>query len=158
LYDVTTGVDLGSVALASGLAVLNTASLPVGSNSVTLSYSGDSNFQPSATSVSVSVGSSILVLNPTAENALQMSGNSVIAENGPVFVDSSSATAIQLSGNAQISASQISEVGGYLQSGNAAFHPTPVTGSPAVADPWATLAAPAGVCSGEMSAWVEPHR
>jgi hypothetical protein len=85
----------------------------------------------------------ILVLDPSAPGSLKMSGNSVINESGwPVYVNSNSATAVQLSGNASLTASAILDVGGYQKSGNAVIHPTPVTGSAAAGDPLANMQAP----------------
>ena len=142
-FDTTTGVDLGSSTLSSGVANLSTVTLPIGANTISLSYGGTSNYLPSSTTVTVTVGSSILLLDPHATGVLNMSGNSVITENGPVFVDSNSASAIQLSGNAQLTASTILDAGGYQRSGNAAFHPTPTTASATVADPFAGVPTPA---------------
>ena len=118
--------------------------MTIGSCTITLSYGGNSNYLPSSTTVSVTVGSSVIILDPRVAGALNMSGSSVITENGPVFVDSNSPSAIQLSGNAQLTASSILDVGGYQRTGNAAFHPTPITGSAAVADPFAERAELAG--------------
>ena len=61
-------------------------------------------------------------------------------------VDSSSASAVNLSGNASITAAQTLIVGGDLVSGNASFTHTPTlhdTGA-SVADPLAALAVPTG--------------
>jgi probable HAF family extracellular repeat protein len=45
--DSSTGTVLGTVALSSGTAILNTAGLAVGSHTITASYVGDNNFGPS---------------------------------------------------------------------------------------------------------------
>ncbi len=150
--DTTTSVVLGTVPLTNGSAFLTTSSFTIGANSITALYSGGSNFagaygvifQSSSGGLTQTVLPSILVLDPHAGGALSLSGNAKITENGPVIVDSNSATALQASGNAQLTASSIRVVGGVQKSGTAAFHPTPVTGSPALADPLAGLAAPAG--------------
>jgi fibronectin-binding autotransporter adhesin len=85
----------------------------------------------------------ILMLDPTAPGSLKMSGNSVIDESSwPVYVNSKSATAIQLSGNASLTASKILDVGGYQRTGNSAFHPAPVTGSAATSDPLVNMQPP----------------
>ena len=143
-FDTTTGADLGTGALVNGVAMLSTAALPVGVNTITLSYSGDGNFLASSTTVSETIGSAIIVLDAHASGALALSGNASITENGPVAVDSDSSTALQASGNAHLTATSIHVVGGFQRSGNAAFHPAPVTGSTALADPLAGLAAPTG--------------
>jgi hypothetical protein len=97
--------------------------------------------------------SEILVLDPTAPGALQMSGHSVINESSwPVYVDSSSASAIQLGGNASLTASKVLDVGGYQRSGSAGFHPTPVTGSANTSDPLVNMQPPsAGSSQGAIS-------
>src|SRR6185312_6825377 len=43
-FDTTTGVDLGSVPLSGGSASISTANLPLGANTITVTYGGDSNF------------------------------------------------------------------------------------------------------------------
>ena len=58
------------------------------------------------------VPAGILVLNPTVSGALTLSGNSVINETADVIVDSSSATAIQASGNASVTSTATEVVGG----------------------------------------------
>ena len=55
VFDTTTGLDLGSIALASGTVSVNTAALPVGTQSLTLSYSGDGHFVPSRTTLTLTV-------------------------------------------------------------------------------------------------------
>jgi hypothetical protein len=143
-YDSTTGVELGSSAMVNGVAKLSTAALPVGINIITLSYSGNSNFLSSGTTVAETIGSALIVLDSHASGAFTMSGNSSITENGPVIVDSNSSTALRVSGSAQLTATSIQVVGGVQRTGNAAFHPAPVTGSAVVPDPLASLAAPVG--------------
>jgi hypothetical protein len=142
-FDTTTGVDLGTVALASGSASLITADLPLGSNTITVSYGGATDFLTSTTSLTVNVLSSIIVLDPAVAGALSLSGSASIIEPGNVWVDSD-ASALQASGNASLSASSIQVVGGVSRSGNASFNPTPVTGVAALSDPLAGLAAPSG--------------
>jgi hypothetical protein len=142
--DSTTGKDLGSVPLSGGGASLTTSLLPMGSQTITLSYNGDGNFNPSSTTVVVSVGASILVLDPRMSGALSIEGNGVINIPGNLVVDSSSATALKASGNAKVTASSIQIVGGYSQTGKATISPTPITGITPVADPLACLAAPTG--------------
>ena len=94
--------------------------------------------------MTVTVGSAILVVDAKDSGSLSLSGNAIITETGPVVVDSSSSTALQASGNAQLTATVIDVVGAAkAKSGNAVFHPTPVTGSAAIADPLAGLGAPA---------------
>ena len=92
-FDTTTGDDLGSVALSGGKASLSTASLPVGANTIKVTYSGDGNFLASSASTgTITINQSIIVLDPTAGGALTLSGNASIKLTGGVFVDSSSST------------------------------------------------------------------
>lgn len=105
----------------------------------------------------------IIILDPTASGALSVTGHSVLTENAPIAVDSSSPTALQASGNAQVTAKSILVVGGVQRTGNAALNPTPTTGSAATADPLASLAAPAATTppgsvnlSGQSSLTINP--
>ena len=142
-YDTTTNTDLtpGGVALSSGTATFSTTSLAAGSHTIKATYSGDTNFLTSSASTgSVTIGQSIIVLDPSAGGALSLSGNASIKLTGGVYVDSSSSTALSASGNAAIKASVIDVHGGVSKSGNASFSPAPVTGAAAVADPLASLA------------------
>ena len=140
--DTTIALDLGTVSLSSGIATLSIASLPLGANTITLTYSGDSNFLTSNSSVTVTVGQSILVLDPTAGGALSLSGNANVNVPGTVIVDSNSSTALSASGNASLTAGSIHVVGNFQKSGSATFSPAPVTGVKAVADPLAGLGGP----------------
>jgi streptogramin lyase len=140
-FDSTTGNDLGSVALSSGVATLNTASLPVGSQTITASYGGQSPFLPSSATITVSIGPSIIVTNPAASGALTVSGNASINIPGEIVVDSSSTSALSAAGNAQIMASAIDVQGGFQETGNATISPAPTT-DVSVADPLGTLGTP----------------
>jgi Ca2+-binding RTX toxin-like protein len=146
--DTTTGSNLGSpVTLSGGSASLSISNLPTGSQTITAIYSGDGNFLTS-TSNSVTLSTSggtattLYVLNSSSSGALTISGNAHINVPGAIAVDSTSSTAVIASGNAILSASGIQIVGGYGKSGNAQFNPTPKTGQPSVADPYAGLGAP----------------
>jgi len=146
-YDTTTSTDLTPVhvALASGTAAFSTTSLAAGSHTIKASYYGDTNFLSSFGSTgTVTIGQSIIVLDPSAGGALSLSGNASIKLTGGVYVDSSSSTALSASGNAAIKASVIDVAGKVQKSGNASFSPAPVTGAPVVADPLSGLAAPTG--------------
>ncbi len=142
-FDTTTGDDLSSVALSGGQASLSTASLPPGGNTIKVTYSGDGNFLTSSASTgTITVGQSIIVLDLSAGGALSLSGNASIKLSGGVFVDSSSSSALSASGNAEIKATVIDVHGGAQKSGNASFSPAPTTGALALADPLASLAEP----------------
>ncbi len=142
-FDSTTGVDLGTVALSGGVASLSTTTLSSGSHSITVSYSGDLNFLTSSTTTStITMGQSLIVLDPTAGGALSISGNASIKLSGGVYVDSSSSSAILASGNAAISAAVIDVHGAVSKSGDASFSPAAVTKAAIVNDPLSGLAVP----------------
>jgi hypothetical protein len=81
----------------------------------------------------------IYVLDATAPSALSGSGSSSINSGCGVVVDSSSTTAMLLSGSATITAPTIGVVGGYTGAG---YTPTPKTGVIGATDPLAYVAAP----------------
>jgi RHS repeat-associated protein len=143
-YDMTTATDLGSVSLSGGGASLSTAMLPPGVQTITLSYSGDTNFLPSSSTVLVTVVPSIYVLNANESAALGLTGNASINIPGLVQVDSSSARALAANGNAQVQAGAIQVVGGILAQGQATLNPPPVTGAASEPDPLAGLPIPTG--------------
>ena len=99
-------------------------------HTIKATYSGDGNFLTSSgTAGTVTIGQSIIVLDPTAGGALTLSGNASINIAGGVYVDSSSSSALSASGNAAVKASVIDVHGGVQKSGNASFSPAPVTGA-----------------------------
>ncbi len=140
-FDTTTNYDLGSVALSSGSASL-TVSLAPGSQTITATYSGDSNFLSGSGTTSVAPAASIYVLNSTASGALTISGSAAINVPGVVDVDSNSSSALVANGNVVVTAASIQVVGNYTASGKAKFTPIPTTGAASVADPFASLAFP----------------
>jgi len=144
-YDTTTSTDLtpGGVTLSSGTATFSTTSLAVGSHIVQVTYSGDTNcLTSSASTGSIMIGQSIIVLDPSAGGALSLSGNASISLTGGVYVDSSSSSALSANGNAAVKASVIDVTGRVSKSGNASFSPAPATGAATVPDPLASLALP----------------
>ena len=87
------------------------------------------------------VAGSVYVLDPTAGGALSVSGNANIKTTGNVVVDSNSATAIQASGNASVTAPSVQVVGHVSTSGNAVVKT--LAGVPgATGDPMGGLAIP----------------
>jgi hypothetical protein len=142
-FDATTHTDLGSAPLTGGNARLTTGLLPPGNQAIIAAYGGDADFTVSNTSLAVSTAASVYVLNPSAAGALTLSGNADLIVPGIVDVDSSSTSAINASGNAQVSAGTIEVVGKVLSSGNAHLKATPTTGATAIADPLAQLPVPA---------------
>ena len=90
----------------------------------------------------------IYVMDPTASSALSGSGSSSVQSGCGVMVDSSSSTAIVLSGSATVTAPAIGVVGNYTAGGSASFTPTPKTGVIAASDPLAYVQAPTvGSCA-----------
>ena len=166
--DTTTNADLtpGGVALALGTASFATTSLSAGTHTIKGTYSSDGNFLASSTNTgTVSIGQSIIVLDPSAGGALSLSGNASINLPGRVYVDSSSSSALSASGNAEIKATVIDVHGGVQKSGNASFSPAPITLAATTPDPHAALASPStsGLTnygseslSGNSSATIEP--
>ncbi len=140
--DAGTGVTLGSVSLANGRAALTTTALPLGSQTITATYNGDTNFVNSGASTTLNMLTADYVLNATASGALSLSGNAQFDLPGLIYVDSNAAATVSASGNANVLASAVDVVGGVQSSGNAHFNVSPVTGAPSVADPLASLAAP----------------
>ena len=157
----------GTLSSSSGVmtASVSTSSLPVGTDTVTATYSGDGNFLTSTGTLTITINQSIIVLDPSAGGALSVSGYASINIPGVVYVDSGSSTALSGSGNAQVKAAVIDVHGKVQKSGNASFSPAPVTGAPILANPLASLALPStsGLTnyvseslSGNSSATIQP--
>ncbi len=96
-------------------------------------------------------GNGLIVLNPTDNNAYDESGTPRLTVVGGVYINSSSASALNIDGsNATLSATDgIAITGGYDTWGPGATAPAPVTGAPQMVDPLLTLAdpaRPAGAC------------
>jgi hypothetical protein len=123
---------------------LTTSILPTGTQTITLSYLGNSNFVASSTTVSVSVVSSIFVLDASASGALTVSNSGAINVPGLVLVDSSASNALTVSNSASITAGAVEVVGNVSITGSATVTPAPQTGVASVADPLASLAVPTG--------------
>jgi hypothetical protein len=141
-YDMTTLIDLGSVALVNGHASLNCITLPPGSNQITATFNANGGYLTSSNSSTVSILPSVYVLDRTAAGALTLTGNAHLQISGLLDVDSNSSSAINASGNAIVSAGSVQVVGKVATSNNAHVSPAPVTGIAAFADPLAGLAAP----------------
>jgi hypothetical protein len=85
----------------------------------------------------------LLVTSPAAANVVVLSGSSSIQASGcRVVVNSSSTSAINLSGNTVINAKSLCGPGGSNVSGSSKLNPAE-TGCSAVADPYANMAVPA---------------
>jgi hypothetical protein len=88
----------------------------------------------------------VTVLDPSGQNALQMSGGATLKlPTGLVAVNSSSSSALNISGrNSGITATMIDVTGNYIATGGSAanLHPTPLTGVAPTPDPMAGLPEP----------------
>jgi hypothetical protein len=94
-------------------------------------------------------GGCVIALNPNASGAISMTGSTSLQSGCGVFVDSTSSSAITLSGGAYITTigSAKTEIVGNC-SGCASISPAPQTGVPAMSDPFAFMAAPTvGPCT-----------
>ena len=88
------------------------------------------------------------VLDPTVSSAVSASGGAVVQVNCGVQINSSSNTALSVSGGARITATQVSVVGNYTSSGGGVISPLPTIHVPVEADPLAHVPAPAvGACT-----------
>jgi hypothetical protein len=142
-FDSTTNYDLGSVTLSSGSGSLTTTALPDGAQTITMTYSGNGNFQGSNSSVNVNLVRSVYALDPKASGAVNISGSAVLNVPGILDVDSNSTTALLANNNAQITAASIGVVGGSSIKGKATVSPKP-TKIASFSDPLASLPAPTG--------------
>ena len=91
----------------------------------------------------------IYVLDPTAQNAFQVSNGSAVTLTGcALAVNSSNATAASIIGGSTVTASAINVVGGVAINNGGSAHPAPTTGVTASPDPLASLPSPAvGGCN-----------
>jgi len=93
-------------------------------------------------------GGCLFTMDPSAAGAFTISGGVQLKVNCGIFVDSSSATAIAVSGGTSVTAASIGEAGGYSISGGSSMSPLPTTHVPAQSDPLSNLPAPAtGACN-----------
>ena len=153
------GVTPGTATLAyySGTTATGTplpgAPSGLGTYTVVANFTGTGQYTSASaqTTFSITLGTtnapSVFVLSPSASGALNVSGNAQLKVSGPVEVDSSSASAISASVNAQVSAGSIVVVGKVQTSGNAKLSPAPTTGAPSFLDPLANLPVPSGLSS-----------
>jgi ELWxxDGT repeat protein len=134
----------------SASTVLPTTGTVAGTYTWSVSHAGDVNNNSAVdqggaaeqTVVSKATFTGLLVLDPTASGALSLVNNGNIHFPGVIQVDSSSATAIKVTGNAFLGATAIDVVGGYRRGVDATISPAPVTGAAYQADPLAGLAGP----------------
>ena len=99
----------------------------------------------------------VISLNPSAQNAITVSGSATINAPACNVIDDSSAssTALDVSGTGSVTASAIGVVGGYTSNGT--YSPTPKTGIAPIGDPLSGLAAPTiGAVPGACNALTGP--
>src|SRR6185437_4256301 len=118
----------------------------MGANAMTVNYLGSKNYSASTSGSmmkSVGMGVGILLLDKTGSGALTDSGNGLVQViNGTIDVDSCSASAIVVSGSADIYATQINDAGGDSIKGNGAITGVLDTHTSAAVNPLESLAAP----------------
>jgi hypothetical protein len=102
-YDVTTKTDLGTVTLSAGSAVLSAGALPLGTQTITASYSGDGNFTASSVSLSEAVHYAFSGFLPPLSNGLSFGLNRTIPSkfqltdaNGNYITSPSAVTSLQV--------------------------------------------------------------
>jgi hypothetical protein len=86
----------------------------------------------------------IYALNRTASQSVFVTGSnsSIVAPDCGIADNSSSSSALTVSGNAQVRTGFIKIVGGYSLQGQSVISPTPLTGVGSISDPLASLPAP----------------
>ena len=85
----------------------------------------------------------MFVLDPSGQNAFQATNGSQVTMNGcAIQVNSTAGAAALINGAAVVTATAINVVGGASVSNGGVANPSPNTGAPAVADPFATVPAP----------------
>lgn len=84
----------------------------------------------------------IYALDPSASNALAVSGGANLSSSCGVYVDSSNSDAFHLSGGACVNVQSINIVGNYQNNSSCALTPTPSTSQPVARNPLAYLTAP----------------
>jgi hypothetical protein len=89
-----------------------------------------------------SAGSCIYVLAPSMSGALSASNGVAVSATCGIFVNSSSSTAMTVTGGAAVTASTVQVVGNYSISNGGSINPTPITGAAPATDPFASLPAP----------------
>jgi Flp pilus assembly protein TadG len=89
----------------------------------------------------------VYALDPSAGDALDVSGNGKLIASCGLIVNSSSGSALVIGGNGCVTASSIRIVGNYTPGNSGCPSPTPTIGAAAVSNPLAYLTAPAiGSC------------
>jgi len=151
-YDSVAGSITINNPPVTGAYTVNLSAVEVVLNeSRTMLFAGiinNSDVSISARAVALSGGDTdacILSLNPSAQKALEFSGNSAISATGCIVASNSShASAIEITGNANVTADSISTVGNYSTQGSGTLNvtSTPMTNASPITDPYSALNVP----------------
>ncbi len=114
-FDTTTNTDLGSVTLSASSATLTTSALPVGTQTITASYSGDGNYLPSTTSLGITVNSGSASSAVSTAAPATAAGPVEIIPLSPVVDPLTSSLSIDPTESAPTTASMIPSPGLILQ-------------------------------------------
>jgi hypothetical protein len=109
-----------------------------------LSALGYSSIKVSVSAVAGTVNSQncVYALDPSAANAIDLTGNFTVSSSCGIIDDSTSATALAASGIGTVTTASTGVAGNYSASGIVTFTPTPTTQIAPASDPLASLAAP----------------
>jgi Flp pilus assembly protein TadG len=93
--------------------------------------------------------SCVFALDSSAQNAFQATNGTTVIVNGcSITVNSTNSVAATINGSSTVTATAIDVVGGIVVNGGGVANPTPTTGTTPVADPFASVPAPAvGACN-----------
>jgi hypothetical protein len=93
-------------------------------------------------------GGCLFTLDPSAASAFSLNNGVQMVSKCGIQVNSSSSTAMTVTGGTSLTAPSIGVVGGYSLNGGSSISPLPTTHVPVVSDPLAGLAAPSvGACN-----------
>ena len=146
-YSVATGTLVGVGTLVDGALSVTNSMLEPGGYLIAAQYFGDNhdfNGSTSSSQITLIVSPALYVLDPSAAGALSITGTASLNEPGPIYVNSTSASAIVAAGYATATASSIDVVGGTSVTQLGSLSPDPVTGALPVADPLASQPVPIG--------------
>jgi Flp pilus assembly protein TadG len=130
--NVTVTVSKKATLLLSGLFLSSAPTISATATAGVVQTSGSSNTPPMC----------LLVTSPSAANVVQLSGSSSIQASGcNVVVNSTSTTAINISGNTQIYSKALCGPGGHVITGSSTLSAAE-TNCPAVPDPYANITVP----------------
>ncbi len=164
-------VTLSYPSSVAGASLLSSAAVPAIQvtvqrslqNSFIRFLGGPSTTTISAKSIAGMVGvvspDSVFLLDSSAKDALSVTGAaSLSVSGGGIAIDSNNAEAALIAGSSTVSASSFTSVGGVSITGGSSSSPSPATGKAAVADPFATLAAPTvGSCAAHPTQYNAPN-